>query len=207
MSAWASSRRLGLVCRWMRAGWLVEVGFCFTIRCSSCTWGDAAIAANDAITLTAFGLIATRMPDGSPGVFAAGVHHRGGLSADTAGDGFYAAGYRRHGGDQSDLRSGGSAARAEERHAGDALISARRGGQCAGDHPSPWHGVPGAQRQLPARHSGQDWLVHADLGAAGAGADSGVRGAEAAAGAGPHQRAAAVARQRSDPAHPGCDRG
>ena len=51
----------------------------------------------------------------------------------------------------------------EERHAGQPAVPARPGRQRAGDHPRRRHGVPGAQRQLPARAAGAHRLVHADL--------------------------------------------
>jgi len=43
---------------------------------------------SDKLTLKAFGLIATRMPDGSPGLLAHRFHHRGGLPRYPARFGF-----------------------------------------------------------------------------------------------------------------------
>ena len=90
--------------------------------------------------------------------------------------------------------------RDQERHAGDAAVSARSGGQRAGDHQVVGQRLPGAARQLSAGHPGQDRLVHADAGDAGSGADPGVRRAHAPAGAGADQLDAAFRRQR-----PGAD--
>ena len=133
------------------------------------------LSLRDDITLKAFGLIATRMPDGSRGYSL--------IVFITAEDfrpiplplGFTAARHRRHGRREPHVRSGRPAPGPEERHAGHAAVPARSGRQRAGVDPQSLERVPGAAGQLPAGHPRQDRLVDADADPDGPGADPGVR--------------------------------
>ena len=165
------------------------------------------LSLHDQLTLTAFGLIATRMPDGSRGysliVFITAEDFRPiplGMGFTLLGIGGMVAINRTF--DQDVLRAG-----PEERHAGHAAVPARSGRQRAGDHPRRW---PTA---FPARRGSYLLGILAKIGwftptlvMLRPGADPRVRRAQAAAGARPHQRAAALARQRPGAPQPRRDR-
>ena len=74
--------------------------------------GVMQLSLHDDITLKAFGLIATRMPDGSRGYSLHRLHHRRGLPADPAAARLQAAGHRRHGRREPHVRRGRPARRA-----------------------------------------------------------------------------------------------
>ena len=108
------------------------------------------LSLHDQITLKAFGLIATRMPDGSRGysliVFITAEDFRPiplGLGFTLLGIGGMVAVNRTF--DQEVLRAG-----IEERHAGDAAVPARSGRQRPDADPQPGERVSGAARQLSA---------------------------------------------------------
>ena len=112
-------------------GVLTGGGFLFHDEAQGLYAGAMQLSLHEQITLKAFGLIATRMPDGSRGysliVFITAEDFR----PDPAGLGLHAARHRRHGRGEPHLRSGGAAPGTQERHAGNAAVPARSGGQCA----------------------------------------------------------------------------
>ena len=87
-------------------------GFLFSDEARSLYAGAMQLSLRDEITLKAFGLIATRMPDGSRGYSLARLHHGRGLPADSAGTGLHGCWHRRHGRRAPDLRRGRARARA-----------------------------------------------------------------------------------------------
>ena len=187
-------------------GLVTGAGFLFRDEARSLYAGAMQLSIRDDITLKAFGLIATRMPDGRRGysliVFITAEDFRPiplPLGFRLLGIGGMVGVNRTF--DRETLRQGlengtlatllfprdpvGNATRSF------AISTARS--RAAG--------------QLPARHPRQDRLAHAAADPDGPGADRRVRIAHATARARPHHRAAAIAGQRSRAPQPGGDGG
>ena len=86
--------------------------------------GVLQLSLHERLTLTAFGLIATRMPDGSRGYSLIVFITAEGFQPIQLGLGFTLNGIGGMVGDQPHVRSGRDACRAEERHAGHPALPA-----------------------------------------------------------------------------------
>ena len=164
--------------------------------------GVMQLTLHEHITVKAFGLIATRLPDGSKGysllVFITAQDFRPiplGVSATLQGIGGMIA-HQPHVQRRRDARG------TEEQHARHAVVSERPDPQRAGNHPQPGGDVPRPDRQLPVRRAGEDRLVLADARDAGPRADLRVRRAPPADRARPDQVDSAEGGQRSHPPEP-----
>ena len=151
-------------------------GFLFRDAAEGVYAGVLQLSLHEMMTLTAFGLIATRMPDGRAGYSLIIFITAEDFPADAAGAGVHAAGCGRDGGGAPDVRRGRAARGVEERHAGRRLLFPRNPvANAPALIAALVERVSGAARQLSAGGAGADRLGDADAGALRSGADLRVR--------------------------------